>query len=66
MRELGTVESHLVLSAAAHRTIALEAPQWTVDQVCALAHHVHDTSNVAASISSGSFRRTVWSSCLAA
>ena len=48
--------THLVISDWARKTIVLETDQ-TVASVEALADHVHDISNLAASISSGSFQR---------
>jgi 4-hydroxy-3-polyprenylbenzoate decarboxylase len=48
------VESHLVISAWAHRTIEHETP-YTVKQVSALASVYHGATNMAAEISSGSF-----------
>lgn len=54
LRELGTVETHLVLSPGAHRTIELET-DLTVPDVEALADVVHGTGDLAASISSGSY-----------
>lgn len=54
LRDVGTVETHLVLSPGAHRTIELEADR-TVAEVTALADVVHSTGDLAASISSGSF-----------
>ncbi|HXZ21165.1 MAG TPA: UbiX family flavin prenyltransferase [Pseudolabrys sp.] len=48
------VESHLVISAWAHRTIEHETP-YTVKQVSALATVCHTATNMAAEISSGSF-----------
>jgi 4-hydroxy-3-polyprenylbenzoate decarboxylase len=49
------VETHLVLTAAARKTMALES-DYTVEQVEAMAHCVHRAGDIAASISSGSFR----------
>ncbi|WP_134701860.1 non-oxidative hydroxyarylic acid decarboxylases subunit B [Ammoniphilus sp. YIM 78166] len=49
------VETHLVMSKWAETTIRLETP-YTIDDVQKLAHVVHQPSNQAASISSGSFR----------
>jgi polyprenyl P-hydroxybenzoate/phenylacrylic acid decarboxylase-like protein len=49
------IETHLVISAGAHRTIELET-QWKVEQVQALATTVYDARDMAAAISSGSFR----------
>jgi 4-hydroxy-3-polyprenylbenzoate decarboxylase len=48
------VESHLVISNWARRTIEHETP-YTVKQVCALATVYHNSANMAAKISSGSF-----------
>lgn len=48
------VETHLVLSPWAERTIQMET-HYTVEQVQALAGVCHPSSNLAASISSGSF-----------
>jgi 4-hydroxy-3-polyprenylbenzoate decarboxylase len=48
------VETHLVISAGAYRTIKLEADR-SLDEIRGLAHEVHDPRNLAASISSGSF-----------
>lgn len=54
LRDLPEVETHLVLSKAAKRTITLET-QSTIADVEALADHVHACSDIAASIASGSF-----------
>ena len=48
------VESHLVISNWARRTIEHETP-YTVKQVCELANVYHNSNNMAAEISSGSF-----------
>jgi len=48
------VESHLVISRWAQRTIEHETP-YTIKQVCALATFNHSSANMAAEISSGSF-----------
>ena len=48
------VETHLVISAWAHRTIEHET-RYTAKEVIALASVYHNSSNMAASISSGSF-----------
>jgi 4-hydroxy-3-polyprenylbenzoate decarboxylase len=48
------VESHLIISAWGHRTIEHET-SYTVKQVIALASVYHNTANMAAEISSGSF-----------
>jgi len=48
------VETHLVVSDGAKRTIPLET-RWTVEEVEALATVVYDNRDLAGSISSGSF-----------
>lgn len=55
LRSLGTVETHLVLSRAAHRTIELET-DLRPSEVRALADVAYRRSDLAASIASGSFR----------
>lgn len=54
LQDNDAVETHLVMSKWAERTIEHETP-FTVGQVAAMAHVVHDLQNQAASISSGSF-----------
>ncbi|WP_219416747.1 UbiX family flavin prenyltransferase [Pseudonocardia nigra] len=54
LRRLGTVETHLVISHAAHRTIELETGM-RPSEVAALADVVHRRGDIAASIASGSF-----------
>ena len=49
------LESHLIISAAAKRTI-LEETDYTVKDVEALATHVHDNRDIGAALASGSFR----------
>ena len=55
LHTVSTVETHLVLSSAAKQTIGMET-NYSVEQVEALADHTHRTSDIAACISSGSFR----------
>ncbi|HXW77368.1 MAG TPA: UbiX family flavin prenyltransferase [Candidatus Eremiobacteraceae bacterium] len=55
LRQVPDVVTHLVISAGAKRTLELETA-YSVDQVCALANVVHEASDLAAPISSGSFR----------
>ncbi|MCS6774799.1 MAG: UbiX family flavin prenyltransferase [Thermoflexales bacterium] len=50
-----SIETHLVLSAAAKRTIA-EETEWRVVDVEALASVVHSNKDLSAAIASGSFR----------
>ena len=49
------LETHLVISDAAKRTIGYET-DWKVEDVEALAGQVHDFNNVGSSIASGSFK----------
>lgn len=53
LKECG-VESHLIVSKWAQRTIEHETP-YTINQVRALASVYHSSANMAATISSGSF-----------
>lgn len=55
LREVKDVETHLVISNAARRTILLET-DYTVAQAEALADTVHRFNDIAAAISSGSFK----------
>ena len=55
LRSLPTVETHLVLSSAARRTIALET-NYSVESVESMADRVHKPGDIAACIASGSFR----------
>lgn len=55
LKEIKEVQTHLIVSKGAETTIGLETDR-TLAEVTALADVVHDTANLAASISSGSFR----------
>jgi 4-hydroxy-3-polyprenylbenzoate decarboxylase len=55
LQAIPEVETHLVMSRGAEVTLPLES-DWSVDDVKALADVVYDPGNLAASISSGSFR----------
>nr|WP_314265087.1 UbiX family flavin prenyltransferase [uncultured Moellerella sp.] len=55
LKPLADVETHLVISAAARQTLALETA-YTLKDVQALADHTYDNRDIAAAISSGSFR----------
>ena len=55
LRELGGIESHLVISPAALRTIAEETDDDPV-RIRGLADVVHDHRDIGAAIASGSFR----------
>ena len=54
LRQVG-VETHLVMSDSAKRTIVYETG-YTIDAVKHLASHVHDINDIGASMASGSFR----------
>lgn len=54
-RRLEHIETHLVLTNAARRTIPMET-DWTVERVEQLAHRSYRTKDIAAAIASGSFR----------
>jgi 4-hydroxy-3-polyprenylbenzoate decarboxylase len=55
LRRAADVTIHLVMTAGARRTLALET-SYSVPQLEAMADHVHDAQDLAAPISSGSFR----------
>ena len=55
LREVEDIETHLVLSNAARQTILMET-DFTVEEVEALADYSHRFGDIAASISSGSFK----------
>ena len=55
LRDVAGVETHLVMSQAARQTLSLET-DYLLRDVQALADVVHDTRDIAASISSGSFK----------
>jgi 4-hydroxy-3-polyprenylbenzoate decarboxylase len=54
LQKVEDVETHLVLTPAARRTLALET-DFAVEQIEAMATFVHKPGDIAASISSGSF-----------
>lgn len=55
LQALPDVETHLILSAAAKRTL-VEETDWSPDAVEALADVVHSHRDIGASVASGSFR----------
>ncbi|CAM8301419.1 3-octaprenyl-4-hydroxybenzoate carboxy-lyase [Enterobacter sp. MGH 24] len=55
LRNVAEVETHLVMSQAARQTLSLET-DLSLREVQALADVVHDARDIAASISSGSFK----------
>ncbi|WP_312157869.1 UbiX family flavin prenyltransferase [Pantoea piersonii] len=55
LQQVSEVETHLVMSPAARQTLSLET-DYTLREVQALGDVVHDVRDIAASISSGSFK----------
>ena len=55
LRTLPGIETHLIVSSPAKRTL-IEETDWTVRDVERLAHTVHDIKDIGASIASGSYR----------
>lgn len=55
LREVGDVETHLIVSNAAKRTIGLETDR-SIEEVEALADHRYRVGDIAAAIASGSFK----------
>ena len=55
LQQLSDIETHLILSNAARQTLALET-DISLREVQALADVVHDARDIAASLSSGSFK----------
>lgn len=54
LRAQTQIETHLILTAAARKTIEYEMGQ-DPNSVAALAHHTHDERNIASAIASGTF-----------
>lgn len=50
------IETHLILSKAAMQTRQLETPQYTLEEIKALASVCYSNQDIAASIASGSFK----------
>ncbi|MBK0078159.1 MULTISPECIES: UbiX family flavin prenyltransferase [Kosakonia] len=55
LRDVAEVETHLVMSQAARQTLSLET-DYSLRDVQTLANVVHDARDIAANISSGSFK----------
>ena len=55
LRSVENVETHVIMSNAAKRTILLET-DYTVDDVESLANNIYGFNDIAASISSGSYK----------
>ena len=49
------IDTHLVVSDAARRTLNVECPPGTLSRLAALAHRHHSNGDIGASIASGSF-----------
>ena len=56
LQAIDEVETHLILSEGAHLSIKYEAPEWSISDIEGLADIVHSPKNMAASVSSGSFK----------
>lgn len=56
LSEMPDIETHLILSEGAHLSIKYEAPDWAIDDIIKMADVYHDPRNLAASVSSGSFK----------
>jgi len=56
------IETHLIMSQSARLNIGIET-DWKVEDVEALADVVHNNKNIAASISSGSFKTGICGRC---
>lgn len=55
LKPIPDIETHLIISNAGKLNISLET-DWKLPEVEALADHVHDMRDIAANISSGSFK----------
>ena len=55
LRQMGGIETHLILTAAGARTLA-EETDFTAERVRALADQVHSARDIGAAIASGSFK----------
>lgn len=55
LRDVADIETHLVMSPAARQTLSLET-DFSLRDVQAMANVVHDARDIAANISSGSFK----------
>jgi 4-hydroxy-3-polyprenylbenzoate decarboxylase len=55
LRDIESIETHLVVSSAAARTISLET-NYSLQQVTSLAHISYSFSDIGAAIASGSFK----------
>lgn len=55
LRQVSDLETHLVMTSTAKLNVTLET-DWSVPDIENMADHVHDSRDIAASISSGSFK----------
>lgn len=56
LRQCGDIETHLVMSEPAIRTITYETCYKNIEELKKLAHYTYDIKNIGASIASGSFK----------
>jgi 4-hydroxy-3-polyprenylbenzoate decarboxylase len=56
LSEMPDIETHLILTEGAHLSIKYEAPDWAIPDIIKMADVYHDPKNMAASVSSGSFK----------
>ncbi|MEE8518073.1 MAG: UbiX family flavin prenyltransferase [Dehalococcoidia bacterium] len=56
LSEMPDIETHLILTEGAHLSIKYEAPDWPIPDIIKMADVYHDPHNLAASLSSGSFK----------
>ena len=56
LKSIESVESHLIISESAELTLKLEVKDWSIEEVKNLADIVYDIKDMAAKVSSGSFK----------
>ncbi len=56
LKSIDNVESHLIISESAELTLKLEVKDWNIEEVKNLADVVYDIKDMAAKVSSGSFK----------
>lgn len=55
LKERSDIETHLVMSDSLEKTLAYEAPEWSMEKLRGMATHCYPVKNLAAPIASGSF-----------
>lgn len=55
LSKMEDIETHLVCGGGVVRTLAEEAPEWSVEKLAHLATHAYELSDMTAAIASGSF-----------